>query len=176
MYFTELLNIRRPSLHCKWKMPKVRESAVSYLMQCALPQSNILFIIGGNIDVQTLIKMPNCNFLPYHSRNEIDGEGHSGATFLICRTLYKLNGTFDSILLKSICWKPDFCKTCWQSLQKLLSDCYYLTSSSGVHQNSKGLPVNIYTWSLGLWVEFSQKCASLHVGLCSGNHSDEWIW
>lgn len=36
-------------------MPKVREPAVSRLMQGALPQSNIFFIIEGSADVQTLI-------------------------------------------------------------------------------------------------------------------------
>lgn len=80
------------------KDAKVRESALPYLTQRALPWSNILFVIEGSTAVQTLIAMSTCNILPHNSRNEADDEGHSGSTFTICITLYKLNGTFDSIL------------------------------------------------------------------------------
>lgn len=56
-------------------MPKVRESAVSYLIQHVLPRSNILFIIEGDADVQTLTATLAYNFLPGRARNETHGEG-----------------------------------------------------------------------------------------------------
>lgn len=39
-------------------MPTARAAAVSYLIQRGFPRSNILFIIEGDSDVQTLIVMP----------------------------------------------------------------------------------------------------------------------
>ena len=58
-------------------MAKVRESAVSYLPQCALPRRNILFTVVGSTDVQTSLRCPlaiSCLITP-EMRQMVRGTG-----------------------------------------------------------------------------------------------------
>ena len=160
VYLVAFLNIKRPSLQGKWIMPKVRKSAVSHLMQCALPRGNIFFIIEGSAAVQTLIAMPSCNFLLYHSRNETEGEGDSGPTFTVCVNTVQVKWNFRFNFIKhSICWKPAIYKTHWESLQITRAvDCLLL--------------FNLFFWSTSKVERTSCEHLYLEVGIVNGAQSE----
>lgn len=117
VYLVAFLNIKRPSLQGKWIMPKVRESAVSHLMQGALPQSNIFFIIEGSADVQTLIaKGPLAISLSFQKWDR----GWGGLrTHVYCtgNTVQVKWNFLVNFIKRSICWKPPVYKTHGESLQ-----------------------------------------------------------